>query len=135
MLIEPVPDELVKEFERKMDALIHNQPIKIWLAKKRGHRVDALTAIGTAQPQPIKLFDHGAGFYLLGEGVTPELLSPIHAIFEYFCTSYKDACVKNNLHKMNMNYRSVREADPYWYNRLILHYPFAAPSGKHEKEI
>ena len=106
MLIEPVPEELIQEFEQKMGALIHDQPIKVWLAKKRGHRVDALTAVGTAQPQPIKLFDHGAGFYLLGEGVTPEMLSPIHSIFEHFCTSYKQARGTNKLHRMTMKHRT-----------------------------
>ena len=128
MLIDPVPEPLVKEFRTEADKIIGKKKVKIWLTKKSGHRVDTLTTIGTAQKQPVKMFDHGAGFYLMGEGITPELLAPLHSIFASFCRKMKDHRDKNQFHRMELRYRSVHEADPYWYNRLVMHYPFAAPT-------
>lgn len=130
MAHEPIPAELVEEFRFRLSAIISGRPIKIWIAKKHRHRVDTIASVGLAQAMPIRLFDHGSGFYLLGEGVTPDLLEPIHAVFLDFCRKVKDARDKNQLHRLDVRYRSVRATDPYWYNRLVMHYPFSPPQRR-----
>lgn len=125
-----VPEDIIREFKSRLSQIIHGRPIKIWIAKKNRHRVDTIASVGLSQPLPIRLFDHGSGFYLLGEGVTPDLLSPIHTAFEDFCRRVKDARDKNQLHRLDVRYRSVRASDPYWYNRLIMHYPFSPPQRR-----
>ncbi len=134
MLIDPVPEEIVQWFVENITPVIKGKRIKIWLAKRSRHRVDTLAAVGLNQPYPIKLFDHGAGFYLFGEGVTPDMLAPIHKVFAEFCRRMKDAKSKNIRGRLEVNYRSVQQTDPYWYNRVVMHYPFSAPAHKRRGE-
>lgn len=130
MLIDPVPDEIVQWFVEHINPVIKGKRIKIWLAKRSLHRVDTLAAVGLNQPYPIKLFDHGAGFYLLGEGITPDMFAPIHKVFAEFCRRMKEAKSKNKRHRLEVTYRSIQQTDPYWYNRLVMHYPFSAPQRR-----
>jgi len=123
MLLHPVPKEIVDEFRTGAEQIVEGKPVKIWLAHRAGHRIDTLMSVGTSQAQPQKIFDHGAGFYLLGENVTPDLVSPIHSLFEVFCGKYMKFR-KSRPHKMDVRYRS-KHHDAFWYNRLFMHYPFS----------
>lgn len=135
MLLDPVSEELVKWFEAQIGKLIGGRQMKIWLAKSSGHRIDTLISIGTAQPEPIRLFDHMAGFYLLGEGVTPDLLSPMHAVFTEFCERHMHMKKQKGLHRTVVKYRSSHDEAHYWYNRLIMHYPFSASADDRDSEL
>lgn len=130
MIHDEIPAHLIKEFTLGISQLIGNRTIKVWLARRKRHRVDTIASIGRPQPAPIRLFDHGSGFYLMGEGVTPDLLAPIHKIFVSFCRKVRDERDKNKLHQLDVRYRSVRAKDPYWYNRLVMHYPFSPPQRR-----
>lgn len=129
-MMDAIPEELLDEFKARLAHIISRRPIKIWIAKRNRHRIDTLASVGVSQPLPIRLFEHGAGFYLLGEGVTPDLLKPIHDAFLDFCRKVRDARDKNKLNRVDVRYRSVRTTDPYWYNRLIMHYPFSPPQRR-----
>jgi hypothetical protein len=130
MTSDAVPDEVINQFKANLSRIIARRPVKIWIAKRNRHRVDTVASVGLSQPLPIRLFARGAGFYLLGEGVPPDLLEPIHNAFLDFCRKVKDARDKNKLHRVDVRYRSVRATDPYWYNRLIMHYPFSPPQRR-----
>lgn len=115
-----------REFELALKNLIDERPMKIWLAKSSGQRLDTLASVGHAVPMPIQMFDHIEGFYLLGEGVPPDLLTPIHELFARYCRSHRDSAHRNPQHRVEVQYRSFEPEYPHIPNRLIMHYPFSA---------
>ncbi|MFH0954126.1 MAG: hypothetical protein V1873_07335 [Verrucomicrobiota bacterium] len=111
------------QFEQDLKNLVADRPMKIWLARSNGHRIDTIVSVGTPQPEPIRLFDHMVGFYLLGEGVTPDLLAPIHKLFQDYCRRHKDAGKLNPTHRVVLHFRS---STARWPNRLLMHYPMTS---------
>lgn len=125
MTIAKFEDLEDRNFEQQLKDLLGIRPVKIWLARSNGHRLDTILSVGASQAEPIRLFDHMAGFYLLGEGVTTDLLAPIHEIFRGYCMRHKDAAKKNPTHRMVLQFRSSHT--PRWPNRLLMHYPLTSP--------
>ena len=111
-------------FKAALVDLLRDHPAKVWLARSTGQRLDTLFSVGGAQGEPIRNFDHLNGFYLMGEGVTPDLLSPIHALFVRFCASHRtDATVHPHGRVIDLHYQhhAGTPARPV----LTLHMPFS----------
>lgn len=124
MTLAKFEDLADKRFEQQLKELVGARAIKIWLARSNGHRLDTILSVGPSQAEPIRLFDHIEGFYLLGEGVTTDLLAPIHEIFRDYCVRHKDSAKKNPTHRMVLQFRSSHAR---WPNRLLMHYPLTSP--------
>lgn len=111
------------EFKAALADLLRDHPAKVWLARSTGQRLDTLFSVGAAQGDPIRNFDHLNGFYLMGEGVTPDLLSPIHALFVRFCASHRtDATVHPHGRLIDLHYQ--HHAGTPARQVLTLHMPF-----------
>jgi hypothetical protein len=121
------------QFREELRKLIARKPAKMWLAQSSGHRLDTIFSIGSAQPKPIKMFDHIEGFYLLGEGVSPSLIATIHDLFQRYCKTHKAAANRNPRHAVEIRYRTFEKPHPEKHSRLIMHYPFAMPYDSHAK--
>lgn len=116
---EPLSEE---QFQREIERLLAAHPAKVWLARSNGHRLDVVFSVGASQPEPIHLFDQEEGFYLLGEGVPPESISAIHALFERYCRTHKGIPLHLRDLPIHVQYKSFghRHAHP---TRLTIRYP------------
>ena len=111
------------EFKAALEDLLLKHPAKIWLARSTGQRLDTLFSVGGAQGAPIHNFDHLNGFYLMGEGVTPDLLGPIHTLFVRFCAGHRtDGTVHPHGRVIDLHYQHHAGAPARQV--LTLHMPF-----------
>jgi hypothetical protein len=56
-------------FKDKVKQLIDQQPMKVWLSKKRGKRVECIVTVGTEQfLPPMKIFETD-DYILLGQNI------------------------------------------------------------------
>lgn len=115
------------EFQRDVGQLIAGRSMKVWLARSTGLRIDTIVSVGDAQAQPIKVCDHIAGYYLFGEGVTPDLLSPLHKAFDTYCHNTRDRLKRKAIQRLNVRFTITRPTTP---SRLVMHYPFTSQVDK-----
>lgn len=115
-------------FQRKLDRLIKDKPVKLWLAKSVNGRLDVVFSVGKAQGEPIMSVDHLGGFYLLGEGVPPELLPRIHELFTLYC---RDHYTASRVRKLNVNlkYQTAFDVQHKRREEMVMHVPFAVRPG------
>jgi hypothetical protein len=118
-----------KEFAARVRRLIAGKPVKIWLAKSAGGRLDTVFAAGVAQGEPIKNFDHIGGFYLLGEGVTPDLIPELHGLFTRYCSSHR-ALLKTHpgMRVVDLRYKHGLPPGEQQKHELVMHIPLSIPT-------
>ncbi|HMO50943.1 MAG TPA: hypothetical protein PKE26_06665 [Kiritimatiellia bacterium] len=119
------PNLLTKEdFKKKLDQLIGDKPIKIWLAKSVNGRLDTLFSAGDAQGKPIKHFDHIGGFYLLGENVPPDMIPAIHKWFVIFahCNFTRNRMER---HFIDTKFQQFYDGGKRYREELVMHVPLS----------
>lgn len=112
------------EFRKALLEVIGDAPAKIWVVRSIHGRLETVFAVGAAQAEPIKMFDHIGGLYLLGEGVTPEMLPKLHNLFERYCHSHPVPTRVVIQSGLSINYRSYTYPGPKQKNKIIMHVPF-----------
>jgi len=70
-----------------MRELVGDQPVKIWLTKTVGHRLEFIWSVGRAQLEQEQQLARQGKYFLVGQKVPPELLPKVVALFEEFCNS------------------------------------------------
>lgn len=115
-----------REFEDRLRELIRGRPVKIWLARSAGGRLDTVFSVGAPQGEPIRNFDHLNGFYLLGEGVTPDLLPSLHELFTQYCWSHRAfQSVHPHGRVVDLRYRHLDSEDARGRHHLQIHIPLS----------
>ncbi len=113
------------EFKLKLADLLAGHPAKVWLARSAGHRLEVLFGVGEPQGLPVKNFDHLNGFYLMGEGVTPDLVAPLHNLFVWFCRGHRSSSQVHPVGHVQDPRVAQHPHVNYHGNRLTLHSPFS----------
>ncbi len=116
-----------EEFRKKLDRLIGDQPIKIWLAKSHMGRIDVVFAVGDAQGCPIKNFDHIGGFYLMGENIPPEYIERIHDWFLAF-TRVNFTPHRLDRHFVDVRFRTYYDHAKKYHDEMVMHAPITVHS-------
>jgi hypothetical protein len=125
---KPIPNILTAEdFRDKLNRLIGDKPIKIWLAKSVQGRLDTIFSAGDAQGMPIEHFDHIGGFYLLGENVPHEFIPRIHKMFVIFAQC-NFAAHRLERHFIDMKSRAYYDGGKRYREELLMHVPLAVQS-------
>lgn len=73
-----------EELRERMLGLIKGRPIKLWLVKQVGHRLDFLWSAGTAQLEPEQTLAEGKRYYLIGQKVPEDIKPQLLQLFEDF---------------------------------------------------
>jgi len=111
------------ELKKKIEALARGRRVKIWLVQSDGALIDVRFSVGEELEEPPKLFDYAGGFYLLGEGVPPELLGALHRAFEEFCSGHGAVPEHSRHGPIVVHYRSFPPPHPEHRHRVTMHYP------------
>jgi hypothetical protein len=119
---QPEPGLSEEEFEAELRELVGDKSVKLWLARSNGARFDVVFSIGVAQGEPIHMFDHMEGFYLFGEGVSPDLLPGMHDLFARYCRTHRAVPFHHPDQALVMRYRSFGHGR-HRPHRVSLHYP------------
>lgn len=109
-------------FQRRLARLVGDKPVKIWLAKSHMGRIEVVFAVGDAQGQPIRNFDHIGGFYLLGENVPPEWIDRIHGWFVDFSRSNFTAH-RLDRHFVDVRFRTYYDHHKKYHDEMVMHTP------------
>ncbi len=64
--------------------LIHGRPVKLWLVKQVGHRLDFLWSAGEAQLEPEQTLAEGGRYYLIGQKVPDDVKPQLLQLFDDF---------------------------------------------------
>jgi hypothetical protein len=74
------------------------------------------------------MFDHIGGFYLLGEGISPDLVPKIHQVFSDYCMTHHAVEMRHS-HEVSVEYQPGKGHPhlPSQHPRMVMHYPFSAP--------
>lgn len=115
-------------FQRKLAMIIHGKAVKLWLAKSIHGRLDVIFSVGTAQGMPIMSVDHIGGYYLLGEGVTPEMLPLIHDLFTHYCRDHYTSSRVRNI-SVKLTYQTPFDTQHKAREEMVMHVPFAVRPG------
>ena len=75
------------DFKLRMAELIGKRPVKIWLTKTSGHRLDFIWSVGSAQLQQEETLAQGARYFLVGQQVPDDLRSAVVDLFDEFVNS------------------------------------------------
>lgn len=75
------------ELKAKVGELIAGRPVKIWLTRTSGHRLDFIWSIGRAQLTQEETIVQGERYFLVGQGVTDDLRPLLIEVFTEFIMS------------------------------------------------
>lgn len=75
------------ELKAKIGELIAGRPVKIWLTRTSGHRLDFIWSIGSAQLTQEETIVQGERYFLVGQGVTDDLRALLIDLFTAFIMS------------------------------------------------
>jgi hypothetical protein len=76
-----------KEFRDRVVELVKDQPMKVWLTRASGHRLDFLWSVGPSRPSPSDTLARNGQYYIVGQDI-PEALKPVLlGLFDEFCRS------------------------------------------------
>ena len=109
------------EFQARLHELTAGQSVGLTLQHSDGTHLYTLFDIGTGYGHRSELVEHQGGYYLVGEGVPPELLGPIHDLFVRYCRSH-GADSKAHVH---LHYKSFFK---HHAHQMRMHFP--TRSGK-----
>ena len=76
-----------EDFKTRMTELIGKRPVKIWLTKTMGHRLDFIWSVGSAQLKQEETLVQGAKYFLVGQQVPDDLRPAIIDLFNEFINS------------------------------------------------
>lgn len=81
------------QFKEKVQKLIKDQPVKVWLTRVSGHRLDFSLSIGKAQLVQEETLASNGPYFLVAQNAPPEMKKKLVEIFTEYCESDD---VKNN---------------------------------------
>jgi hypothetical protein len=73
-----------EELRDRVLELIEGRPVKLWLVKQVGHRLDFLWSAGSAQLEPEQTLAEGRRYYLIGQKVPEDLKPQLLQVFDDF---------------------------------------------------
>lgn len=73
-----------EELRERVLELIKDRPVKVWLVKQVGHRLDFLWSAGSAQLEPEQTIAEGGRYYLIGQKVSDEIKPQLVSLFDEF---------------------------------------------------
>lgn len=76
-----------EELKQKVGELIAGQPVKIWLTRTSGHRLDFIWSVGSAQLTQEETIVQGERYFLVGQEVSDELRPLLIDVFTEFVNS------------------------------------------------
>ncbi|MFH0881277.1 MAG: hypothetical protein V2A34_16315 [Lentisphaerota bacterium] len=76
--------------------------------------------MGARSGEVFQIFDHVGGFYLVGEGIAPDMLAPVHSLFARYCRSHTAVEKADRENPIHVQYRSFAQHDQH---RLCMHFP------------
>lgn len=109
-----------EEFRARLHELIAGRPVRITLQFSDGTHLHEIASVGTGHGAMAQIFDHVGGFYLVGEGVQPELLGPLHELFAQYCRTHRAVDDSERQNPIHVQYRSFSEHDQH---RMCMHFP------------
>jgi hypothetical protein len=74
-------------FKTRMAELIGDRPVKVWLTKTMGHRLDFIWSVGRAQLTQEETLAQGARYFLVGQQVPDDLRPAVIDLFNEFINS------------------------------------------------
>ena len=107
-------------FHDRLHDLIAGRPVHITLLHSDGQHLHEVFSVGIGRGAPTHIFDHVGGFYLVGEGITPDLLAPAHELFERYCRAQETLTEAERQNPIHVEYRSFAHHDRH---RLCMHFP------------
>jgi hypothetical protein len=110
----------------RIEALVSGRRVKVWLVQSDGIIADTRFSVGEELGEPPTLFDQGAGFYLLGEAVPPDLLKPLHQLFEEFCHAHRAVPEHARHAPIVTHYRAISPSHSSHRHQVSMHYPFSS---------
>ena len=76
-----------QEFKERIVTLVKDQPIKVWLTRSSGHRLEFLWSVGEPRTQPYEPLARHGRYYIVAQNVSESLKPALLSLFEGYCNS------------------------------------------------
>ena len=76
-----------EQLRDKVRDVVKDKPVKIWLTRTTGHRLDFIWSVGKAQLLEEETIAQCGKYFLVSQNITDEIADQVIALFEEFCES------------------------------------------------
>ncbi|MBP7830705.1 MAG: hypothetical protein KA248_12390 [Kiritimatiellae bacterium] len=76
-----------QEFRDRVADMIKDKPVKVWLVRASGHRLDFLWSVGLPRASDGVTLARQGCHYIVGQDVPETMVPTLVAMFEEFCRS------------------------------------------------
>jgi len=76
-----------QEFKERIIALVKDNPVKVWLTRSSGHRLEFLWSVGEPRTQPYETLARHGRYYIVAQNASESLKPALLSLFEEYCNS------------------------------------------------